>query len=80
MLGDPVVDDLAAFQGSLARWRRRRDEAGMPPGEVNAFVKALERGAYARFKALGVSRLVVNVPLDETWRRRLDEVLALASG
>ncbi len=72
----PVVDDPAAFERGVGRWRTEREQAGTVPGEVNAFVEALDAESYARFDALGVARVVVNVPLDGAWRTRLDDVLA----
>ena len=74
----PVVDDLESFERGVARWRGLREGAGMPPGQVNAFVEALDARSYERFEDLGVARVVVNVPLDDTWRRRLDSVRAIA--
>ena len=74
----PVVDDLGTFERGLARWRRLREAAGMPAGEANAFVEALDPSSYRCFGALGVARVVVNVPLDGAWRRRLDDVRAIA--
>ena len=82
-LGDawaPVVDDMKSFEDGLARWRGVCHEAGRPPGEVNAFVEQLDAEGHARFDELGVARTVVNVPLGDGWRARLDAVLALGRG
>lgn len=75
----PVVDDLDEFARGLARWRRECEAAGRTPGAVNAFVETLDGEACDRFEALGVARVVVSVPLDGGWERRLDAVRALAS-
>jgi probable F420-dependent oxidoreductase len=73
----PVVEDLGAFERGLARWRRLRDD-GMPAGEVTAFVETLDPELRDGLEALGVNRVVVNLPLDGRWRSRLDDVLAVA--
>jgi hypothetical protein len=36
--------------------------------------------AQRRFEALGVARVVVNVPLDDVWRERLERVRGIARG
>jgi probable F420-dependent oxidoreductase len=76
----PVVDDLDAFEAGIARWRELRVGAGRPPGEVHAFVEQLDAESHRRFEALGVARVVVNVPLDDVWRERLERVRGIARG
>jgi probable F420-dependent oxidoreductase len=73
----PVVDDLDTFERSLATWRRAREEVGIGPAEVSAFVLELDASDCARFEALGVSRVVVNVPPGDGWRERLDDLRAI---
>jgi probable F420-dependent oxidoreductase len=74
----PVVDDLDEFERGLERWHRARAEAGAGPAPVTAFVEELDAASCARFDALGVSRVVVNLPLDDGWRERLDGLCAMA--
>lgn len=76
----PVVDDLGDFEQGLARWRRLRADAGLGPGDVTVFAFDLDEERLARFAELGVTRIVVQVPIDDAdaLRRRLDALVALA--
>lgn len=76
----PVVDDLGEFERGLAEWRRLREDAGLAPGEVTVFGFDADEAALARFADLGVTRIVVHVPVDDpdVLRRRLDDLAALA--
>ncbi len=83
VLGDawaPVVDDVDAFERGLTKWRRLRADAGMPPGDVTVFVYDLDDARLTRYGELGVTRIVVQVPIDNAGalQRRLDDLLALA--
>lgn len=77
----PVVDGVGEFERGLAGWRRLRADAGRGPGEVTVFTFDLDGERLARFAELGVSRIVVQVPVEdaEVLRRRLDEIVALAA-
>jgi probable F420-dependent oxidoreductase len=76
----PVVDDLGDFERGLAEWRRLRASTGLGPGEVTVFAFDLDGERLARFGELGVSRIVVQVPVDEAdeLRRHLEALVALA--
>jgi probable F420-dependent oxidoreductase len=76
----PVVDDVDAFERGLTTWRRLRADAGMPPGDVTVFVYDLDDARLTRYGELGVTRIVVQVPIDNAGalQRRLDDLLALA--
>ena len=76
----PVVDELGGFERRLARWRRLREDSGLAPGDVTAFVLDVDDERLARFAELGVTRVVVQVPADDAaeLRRRLDGLGALA--
>jgi probable F420-dependent oxidoreductase len=75
----PVVDELAEFERGLAEWRRLRADAGLAPGDVTVFGFNLDGERLARFAELGVSRIVVQVPVDDAHelRRRLDDLVGL---
>ena len=75
----PVVDDLTEFEHGLAQWRRLRVNAGLEPADVTVFTFDLDEERLARFAELGVSRIVVQVPIDDAdgLRRRLGDLLAL---
>jgi probable F420-dependent oxidoreductase len=75
----PVVEELGEFERGLAEWRRLRVDAGLEPGGVTAFALDLDAERLARFGELGVSRIVVQVPITDAdlLRRRLDEIVAL---
>ena len=75
----PVVDEVGEFERRLAEWRRLRADAGLGPGDVTVFSFVLDAERLARFAELGVGRIVVQVPIDDTeaLRRRLDELVAL---
>jgi probable F420-dependent oxidoreductase len=75
-----VLDDLEGFERGLAAWRRLRDDAGLLPGDVTVFGFGLDVARLERFAELGVTRIVVQVPVDEPGglRRRLDDLVALA--
>jgi probable F420-dependent oxidoreductase len=74
-----VLDDQAAFERSLAAWRTLRADAGLEPGEVTVFGYDLDDERLERFAELGVTRIVIQVPVDEPdgLRRRLDDLAAL---
>ena len=76
----PVVDELGGFERRLARWRRLREDSGLAPGDVTAFVLDVDDERLGRFAELGVTRVVVQVPADDAdeLRRRLDGLRALA--
>jgi len=76
----PVVDDPAELERGLAEWRRLRADAGLEPGEVTVFAFDLDDERLARFGELGVSRIVVQVPIGDADEllRRLDDLVALA--
>ena len=76
----PVVDDPAELERGLAEWRRLRADAGLEPGEVTVFGFDLDDERLARFGELGVSRIVVQVPIGDAdeLMRRLDDLVALA--
>ncbi|HEX3332056.1 MAG TPA: LLM class F420-dependent oxidoreductase [Gaiellales bacterium] len=78
----PVVDELGEFDRGLREWRRLRAEAGLEPGDVTVFGFDLDGERLARFAELGVTRIVLQVPVDDAdaLRRRLDELVALVSG
>jgi probable F420-dependent oxidoreductase len=75
----PVVDELDEFERGLAEWRRLRTDAGRGPGEVTVFGLDLDGERLSRFGELGVSRIVVQVPVGDAGelRRRLDDLVAL---
>jgi probable F420-dependent oxidoreductase len=75
----PVVDELHEFERGLAEWRRLRTDAGRGPGEVTVFGLDLDGERLSRFGELGVSRIVVQVPVGDAGelRRRLDDLVAL---
>ena len=75
----PVVDELDEFERGLAEWRRLRTDAGRGPGEVTVFGFDLDGERLSRFGELGVSRIVVQVPVGDAGelRRRLDDLVAL---
>jgi probable F420-dependent oxidoreductase len=76
----PVVDDLGEFERGLAEWRGLRGDAGIEQGDVTVFAVDLDGSRLARFAELGVSRIVVQVPIDDAdlLRRRLDDLVTLA--
>jgi probable F420-dependent oxidoreductase len=76
----PVVDDLGEFERGLAEWRGLRGDAGIEQGDVTVFAVDLDGSRLARFAELGVSRIVVQVPIDDAdlLRRRLDDLVMLA--
>ena len=79
-LGDewaPVVDELADFERSLARWHHERESAGMSPGGVSVFVEHVAPEHVDRYQQLGVARVVAHLPLGSEWQRRLDELSTL---
>ena len=78
----PVVDELGEFERRLAEWRHLRAAAGLEPGDVTVFGLDLDAERLARFAELGVSRIVVQVPVDDAdaLRRRLADLGALAAG
>jgi probable F420-dependent oxidoreductase len=76
----PVVDEMDEFERGLARWRRMREESGLAPGAVTAFVYDVDDERLARFSELGVTRIVVHLPVDDAdeLQRRLDGLGPLA--
>ena len=76
----PVVDDLEEFERGLAGWRGLREDVGLEPGEVTVFVYDLDDERLARFAEAGVTRIAVQVPIEDAddLRRRLDGLTALA--
>jgi len=74
----PVVEKREEFERGLAEWRRLREEAGLAPGEVTVFGFDLDEAGLARFAELGVTRAVVQVPVEDAdvLRRRLDDLAA----